>query len=105
MRSGLWATWAAWCGRASESRRASPAFRSAAPGVFRTPPAAPAHMLEAMERFDLDSSSPDIEVLDGQMSVEELLADLGLEWRPDPAAADSPSTSADEDAFNQPALF
>jgi hypothetical protein len=105
MRSGPWATWAAWCGRVSESRNTSPVFRSGAPGVFRTPPGATAHMLEAMERFDLDSSSPDIEVLDGQMSVEELLADLGLEWRAGPAAADSPSQSAAEDAFNQPALF
>ncbi|WP_171027539.1 hypothetical protein [Pseudarthrobacter sp. NamE2] len=56
-----------------------------------------------MERQDLEDNSP-IEVLDGQLSVEELLADLGFEWRPKPppsGAAEAPAT----DIFGQPALF
>ncbi|WP_165976923.1 hypothetical protein [Arthrobacter nitrophenolicus] len=53
-----------------------------------------------MERQDPEGSYPAIEVLDGQASVEDLLADLGFEWRvesSDPGRADEP--------FSQPALF
>ena len=56
-----------------------------------------------MERLDLEGNSPDIEVLEGQMSVEELLADLGLEWRPGPVG--SAAGDQAEDPFSQPALF
>ncbi|WP_411375204.1 hypothetical protein ACLH0K_01990 [Arthrobacter sp. MPF02] len=56
-----------------------------------------------MEWQDPEDNSQ-IEVLDGQMSVEELLADLGFEWRPGPSpsgAGDAPAA----DIFGQPALF
>ncbi|WP_258804500.1 hypothetical protein [Pseudarthrobacter sp. NS4] len=56
-----------------------------------------------MERLDLEGNSPEIEVLDGQMSVEELLADLGLEWRPG-SGAGSPAPCSGS-SFSQPALF
>ena len=42
----------------------------------------PGHKLDAMERPHLKTTPRQIEVLDGQISVEELLADLGFEWRP-----------------------
>jgi hypothetical protein len=61
-------------------------------------------MLDAMERPDLEDTTPDIEVLEGQMSVEELLADLGFEWLPEGAAGAGPEASSGED-FGQPALF
>jgi hypothetical protein len=57
-----------------------------------------------MERQDLEGNSPVIEVLEGQMSVEELLADLGFEWEAGPAAANSWEEPA-EDPHGQPALF
>ncbi|WP_285246784.1 hypothetical protein [Pseudarthrobacter sp. efr-133-R2A-89] len=48
---------------------------------------------------------PDIEVLDGQISVEELLAELGFEWTAEPVdGAVVPGTSGGE-PFSQPALF
>ncbi|WP_461188783.1 hypothetical protein [Arthrobacter sp. Z4-13] len=58
-----------------------------------------------MERLDLEDNSPDIEVLEGQMSVEELLAELGFEWRPEPGAGGRADEAATEDSFSQPALF
>ena len=58
-----------------------------------------------MERPQLEDSSADIEVLDGQMSVEELLADLGFEWRHSTPAQDAAPATAGDDAFGQPALF
>jgi hypothetical protein len=62
-------------------------------------------MLDAMERLDLEDNTTDIAVLEGQTSVEELLADLGLEWPAEAAAgAGSPEDCAEED-FSQPALF
>jgi hypothetical protein len=62
-------------------------------------------MLDAMERLDLEDNTPEIAVLEGQMSVEELLADLGFEWLPEEAAgAGGPEPSAG-DNFGQPALF
>jgi hypothetical protein len=74
-------------------------------GVFEPVHRLPANKLDAMERLALENNSPEIEVLDGQTSVEELLADLGFEWRPDSGAgAGAPETSA-EDKFSQPALF
>jgi hypothetical protein len=57
-----------------------------------------------MERQDREDNPPVIEVLEGQLSVEELLADLGLEWD-SAAAAPSPDAGPVEDSFNQPALF
>jgi hypothetical protein len=62
-------------------------------------------MLDAMERLDLEDNSPDIEVLEGQMSVEELLAELGLEWRPEPGAGGPEDEAATAESFSQPALF
>jgi hypothetical protein len=58
-----------------------------------------------MERLDLEDNAPEIEVLDGQMSVEELLADLGLEWRPQPGAGAGSPAPASGSSFGQPALF
>jgi hypothetical protein len=58
-----------------------------------------------MERPQLEDSSADIEVLDGQMSVEELLADLGFEWRHGSPQANAEPSTADDDSFSQPALF
>ncbi|WP_167344687.1 hypothetical protein [Pseudarthrobacter siccitolerans] len=58
-----------------------------------------------MERLDLEDITPEIAVLEGQISVEELLADLGFEWSPEGAAgAGGPEPSA-EDNFGQPTLF
>lgn len=74
-------------------------------GVFAEAAAAPAHMLDAMERPQLESTSADIEVLDGQTSVEELLADLGFEWRHTAHAGEGAPAAAENDAFSQPALF
>lgn len=74
-------------------------------GVFQRAVAPPANKLDAMERPQFEDSPADIEVLEGQTSVEELLADLGLEWpHSTPAQAAAPAT-ADDDAFGQPALF
>jgi hypothetical protein len=58
-----------------------------------------------MERLDLEHSSPDIDVLEGQMSVEELLAELGFEWRPEPGAGGCADQAATDEGFSQPALF
>lgn len=62
-------------------------------------------MLDAMERLHLQDNSPDIEVLEGQLSVEELLAELGFEWRPEPKVAGGPGDATTEEGFSQPALF
>ena len=57
-----------------------------------------------MERPPAENS-PDIEVLDGQISVEELLAELGFEWSAEPVdSGGEPGTPAG-DACSQPALF
>ena len=53
-----------------------------------------------MERQDPEGSYPAIEVLDGQTSVEELLADLGLEW-----SVESSDAGTAGEHFSQPALF
>ena len=59
-----------------------------------------------MERPRPEDNPHEIEVLDGQMSVEELLADLGFEWQPDSAASGEAGTSAPAGGqSNQPALF
>ena len=58
----------------------------------------PANKLRGMERLELENAT-EIEVLDGQISVEELLTELGFEWR---AGAASGGTNA---PFSQPALF
>lgn len=62
-------------------------------------------MLNAMERLDLEDNSPDIELLEGQMSVEEILAELGFEWRPEPGAGGREDEAATAESFSQPALF
>ena len=58
-----------------------------------------------MERPQLEDSPAEIEVLEGQTSVEELLADLGFEWRHSAPVQDAGSATAGDDAFGQPALF
>ncbi|BCW17621.1 hypothetical protein NtRootA9_03290 [Arthrobacter sp. NtRootA9] len=55
-----------------------------------------------MEQLHPEDNSPMIEVLDGQMSVEELLADLGFEWHPHPLV---PGEGSGAVPFSQPALF
>ena len=67
--------------------------------------AAPGNMLDAMEMPQPEDSSADIEVLDGQTSVEELLADLGFEWRHGSPAQEPALATAVGNAFGQPALF
>ena len=62
-------------------------------------------MLDAMERLHLEDNSPDIEVLEGQLSVEELLAELGFEWRAEPEGAGGADEAATDESFTQPALF
>jgi hypothetical protein len=62
-------------------------------------------MLDAMERLDLEDNTPEIAVLEGQISVEELLADLGFEWLPEGAAGAGGPESFPEENFGQPALF
>jgi hypothetical protein len=74
-------------------------------GVFAPPKRTPANMLDAMERLDLEDNTPDIAVLEGQTSVEELLADLGFEWLPETAAGAGGSGASAEENFSQPALF
>ncbi|NUT71448.1 hypothetical protein [Pseudarthrobacter sp. C4D7] len=57
-----------------------------------------------MER-PLAENTQEIEVLDGQISMEELLAELGFDWSPEPVG-DGPAPGASEgEAFTQPALF
>lgn len=57
-----------------------------------------------MERPQADTT-PEIEVLDGQVSVEELLAELGFDWSVDPVDGARAAGTADGDSFTQPALF
>lgn len=57
-----------------------------------------------MERPRPEDNPQEIEVLEGQTSVVELLADLGFEWHPDPAIG-GPDAGPADDLFNQPALF
>jgi hypothetical protein len=73
-------------------------------GVFAAPRSAPANKLDAMERLDLEDNCAAIEVLEGQMTVEEVLAELGFEWRPEPAGERADEAAADE-SVSQPALF
>jgi hypothetical protein len=61
----------------------------------------PGNKLKVMEQLHHGDNSPVIEVLDGQMSVEELLADLGFDWHPQPA--EQANTAAV--SFSQPPLF
>jgi hypothetical protein len=57
-----------------------------------------------MERLGLEDNTPGIEVLEGQMSVEELLTDLGFAWLPEAAGGTATEESSEEN-FSQPALF
>lgn len=57
-----------------------------------------------MER-PLAENSREIEVLDGQISVEELLAELGFDWSAEPAGGGPLPGTPDGETFTQPALF
>lgn len=57
-----------------------------------------------MER-PLAENSQEIEVLDGQASVEELLAELGFDWSAGPVAGGPLPGNPEGDNFTQPALF
>ncbi len=85
--------------------RTSQACKSTSSGVFHRTASPSPNKLDAMERPQLEDSSADIEVLDGQMSVEELLADLGFEWRHGSPGDSAEPATADDEAFSQPALF
>lgn len=68
----------------------------------RNPSPDAANKLDGMEQLHPEDNSPAIEVLDGQTTVEELLADLGFEWRPQYVG--DPGQPAGGQ-FSQPALF
>jgi hypothetical protein len=57
-----------------------------------------------MER-PLAENSQEIEVLDGQISVEELLAELGFNWSVQPVGSGPELGTAAGETFTQPALF
>ncbi|HEY1158497.1 MAG TPA: hypothetical protein VGE95_19705 [Arthrobacter sp.] len=57
-----------------------------------------------MER-PLTDNSQEIEVLDGQISVEELLAELGFNWTAEPVGGGPAAGASEGDDFSQPALF
>ncbi|MDT0169090.1 hypothetical protein [Pseudarthrobacter sp. BRE9] len=57
-----------------------------------------------MER-PLAENSQEIEVLDGQISVEELLAELGFNWSAEPVGGRPEPGTAGGETFTQPALF
>lgn len=57
-----------------------------------------------MERPFTDNSQ-EIEVLDGQISMEELLAELGFNWTAEPTGGGAEAGDAEGDTFSQPALF
>ena len=96
---------AAWSRQVSASpehaNRVQLATIGAARCVRNCPPV-PANKLDAMEQLHPEDNSPAIEVLDGQTTVEELLADLGFEWRPQ-YVGDLGQPA--DGQFSQPALF
>ncbi|MFP5312844.1 MAG: hypothetical protein ACLGH7_10640 [Actinomycetes bacterium] len=57
-----------------------------------------------MERPPAENS-PEIEVLDGQISVEELLAELGYNWTAEPVTGGQVPGASEGEVFGQPALF
>lgn len=57
-----------------------------------------------MER-PLAENPQEIEVLDGQISVEELLAELGFDWSAEPVGGAPVDGTAEGETFTQPALF
>ena len=57
-----------------------------------------------MER-PLAENSQEIEVLDGQISVEELLAELGFNWTAEPVGGSAEPRPSGGETFTQPALF
>lgn len=57
-----------------------------------------------MER-PLAENSQEIEVLDGQISVEELLAELGFNWSAEPVGSETAAGGPEGGSFTQPALF
>lgn len=62
-------------------------------------------MLYGMERPGLEGNTPVIEVLEGQTSVVELLAELGSAWHPGPEIAAGAKENTPDGAFTQPSLF
>ncbi|UUL76622.1 hypothetical protein NG819_02190 [Pseudarthrobacter sp. Fe7] len=50
-------------------------------------------------------NSQEIEVLDGQISVEELLAELGFTWSAEPVGGSPLAGTPGGETFTQPALF
>ncbi|TQJ39264.1 hypothetical protein FBY33_1278 [Arthrobacter sp. SLBN-112] len=57
-----------------------------------------------MERPPAENSQ-EIEVLDGQISVEELLGELGFNWTAEPVGGGAEPGSTGGETFTQPALF
>jgi len=57
-----------------------------------------------MER-PLADNTQEIEVLDGQISVEELLAELGFNWSAGPVGSGPAAGASEDGTFTQPALF
>jgi len=57
-----------------------------------------------MER-PLADNTPEIEVLDGQIAMEELLAELGFNWSAEPVGSGAAAGASDDGTFTQPALF
>ena len=57
-----------------------------------------------MER-PLADNTQEIEVLDGQISVEELLAELGFDWSVEALGGGPDAGTAEGGTFTQPALF
>lgn len=78
--------------------RRGPDFSPA--GVFGAARTGSANKLVGMELLDFEDNGTEIEVLDGQVSVEELLAELGFAWHPAAAGGAGAGTH-----FSQPALF
>ncbi|GGI02683.1 hypothetical protein ACFFGR_14190 [Arthrobacter liuii] len=50
-------------------------------------------------------NSQEIEVLDGQISVEELLAELGFNWSVEAVGGGPATGTCEGGTFTQPALF
>lgn len=73
--------------------------------MFSTALSVPGHKLESMERPHIEAPTTEIEVLDGQTTVEELLAELGFEWKAGNTKALHFTEEALDDPFGQPALF
>ncbi len=62
-------------------------------------------MLDAMERLAIDDNSPPPEVLDGQICIEDLFAELGFECRAGSAEPGMPADGSAGGLMGQAALF